>query len=222
MPSSLKQGYASEWPLANARERVVLSLLDNMLAGIGERARRRVERDPRAPLADRLLARARLEARLVGLGAGSSELVEGRYSGLGDAFDIAILVDSRSCCWVEVTGVCCEAELEAKESELGWSGKGHMYCVGTWKLEKARKYGVSSRVWYAFVVGDIGKVRFIRASLLDAISRAGPPRALQAVLRRGENESVCVDERNWMGPRRFRDRLESALRRFTIQTQIQG
>lgn len=212
-----KQRYHAEWPIANARERLVLSLVESVLASIREQARRRVERawerGRKPALADELLTEARLEARLVGYGAGSSALLPGRYRGRHDANDIAVIVNGKECCYVEVTGVCCESDLE------GGPGK-KLYCVGTWKLEKARKHGLLRSTWYAFTINETGKTRFIRASLLDAI--AHEPRARFTVLREGEDESICVDERNWIGVRKFTKGLRAAVKRFLILQKLRG
>jgi len=79
MPS-LKQRYREKWQRSNARERLVLALLEAYLP------------EP-------------FGARLTGLGAGQDDYIPRGYSNPFDAFDITVYYGSKPCCWVEVTGV---------------------------------------------------------------------------------------------------------------------
>ncbi|MEB3861493.1 MAG: nuclease [Desulfurococcales archaeon] len=82
------------------------------------------------------------EARLTGLGAGEDGYIDRTYKGLLEAFDITIYYKNRPAAFVDVTGVPSPRDAKPK---LG-------YCVGSWKIHKAKRHGVDIATWIAFVI----------------------------------------------------------------------
>ncbi len=119
---SLKHRYQPKWSKSNARELMILGMLNTVLP-------------------------PRFEAVLTGLGAGSTEYIERSYRDLAEAFDIMIIDrdEERPVLFIEVTGA-------GSYKELGCQGQEHhLKCVGSWKLAKARRYRVSYSVWAVFI-----------------------------------------------------------------------
>ena len=203
-----KRRYSNHWIYSNARELYVLSLINLKLHSIIEGVKRRT----RSSLVRVFLEKTPVRAELVGLGAGSTEYIPEYYHGLRDAFDIAILVGSEPCCWIDPTGVVFPEDLKP----------GLGYCVGTWKLEKAAKYKVVDRTWFAFVVNDRGTARFIKASWLYNQVQAESPRVTIAKLWEDERPVVCTSPKNWTGKDRFYKQLENTLLRYVIKRVLKG
>ena len=118
----LKDRYQPKWSRSNARELMVLGMLNTVLP-------------------------PRFEAVLTGLGAGSTEYIERSYRDLAEAFDIMIIdrVEERPVLFVEVTGTDRYKRLSCQDRES------HLKCIGSWKLAKARRYRVTYSVWAVFV-----------------------------------------------------------------------
>ncbi len=122
------------------------------------------------------------DVRLTGLGAGLNERVEGRYADAESAFDITVYCNGIPVAYIDVTGVRDSRELKA----------GLGYCVGSWKIGKARELKVADRVWFAFVRYSDARVYFVK---LDKIVKLG--RRVELV--EGENGYVCLDRGKWTG-----------------------
>ncbi len=120
------------------------------------------------------------DVRLTGLGAGVNERVEGRYVGAESAFDITVYCNGIPVAYIDVTGVRDSRELKA----------GLGYCVGTWKIGKAREFKVADRVWFAFVRYADARVYLVK---LDKIARLGR----RVKLIDDENDYVCLDRSKW-------------------------
>ena len=159
----LKQRYRDKWRRGNARERIVMAVLDAMLP------------PGYTPV-------------LVGLGAGSDAFIPRSYRGLREAFDIAVLYDEvgAPAVLLDVTGVA--SPRDAKPG-LG-------YCIGTWKLDKARQHGVLDMAWAAFVIDDEPTI------LWAPYKRFLAYYATKARLYRDERPVRCLRRGNW---RRFSD-----------------
>ena len=173
---TLKGSYTGEWVLANAREYFVLAILNHYLP--------------------RYFSNLRVWAAPVGHGAVNPGLVEGWHRGASDKFDIAVMVEGRPCCYVEVTGVDYEVQLE--KPELGLSTDD--YCVGSWKLEDARRHRLLDKTWFAFVVMDKKIIRVLYARYLDYLVEH--PAVKKRVLRRGEGPSYCLNRKHYWKPLR--------------------
>jgi len=122
------------------------------------------------------------DVRLTGLGAGMNERIEGRYADAESAFDITIYCNGIPITYIDVTGVRDSRELKA----------GLGYCVGTWKLNKAKEFRVSDRVWFAFVRYEDARVYFVK---LDKIAKLGR----MVKLIESENDYICLDKSKWTG-----------------------
>jgi hypothetical protein len=122
------------------------------------------------------------DVKLTGLGAGVNEKVEGRYADAESAFDITVYCNGIPVTYVDVTGVRDSRELKA----------GLGYCVGTWKLNKAKEFRVSDRVWFAFVRYEDARVYFVK---LDKIAKLGR----RVKLIESENDYICLDRSKWTG-----------------------
>jgi hypothetical protein len=122
------------------------------------------------------------DVRLTGLGAGLDERIEGRYADAESAFDITIYCNGIPVAYIDVTGVRDSRELKA----------GLGYCVGTWKLNKAREFRVSDRVWFAFVRYEDARVYFVK---LDKLAKLGR----RVKLIESENDYICLDRSKWTG-----------------------
>jgi hypothetical protein len=122
------------------------------------------------------------DVKLTGLGAGVNEKVEGRYADAESAFDITVYCNGIPVAYVDVTGVRDSRELKA----------GLGYCVGTWKIGKAREFRVADRVWFAFVRYEDTRVYFVK---LDKIVKLGR----RVKLVEDENDYVCLDRGKWTG-----------------------
>ncbi len=122
------------------------------------------------------------DVRLTGLGAGVNERVEGRYVDAESAFDITVYCNGIPVAYVDVTGVRDSRELKA----------GLGYCVGTWKIGKAKEFKVADRVWFAFVRYADARVYFVK---LDKIAKLGR----RVKLVEDENDYVCLDRGKWTG-----------------------
>ena len=168
-----KQDYRNDWVYANAREYFVLSLLNRRLPGLFESHK--------------------AWAEPAGHGAFNPGVVEGWHSGALDKFDIVVKIDGVPCCFVEVSGV--NNVIEMDRPELGLTEDD--YCVGSWKLNDARKHGILDRTWFAFVILDSKSVRFLYAKYLGTLVSGEYPGLKTAVLRRGEGPSYCLDKRMW-------------------------
>ena len=120
------------------------------------------------------------DVRLTGLGAGLSERIEGRYVDAEGAFDITVYCNGIPVAYVDVTGVRDSKELKA----------GLGYCVGSWKIGKARELKVADRVWFAFVRYSDARVYFVK---LDKIVKLGR----RVKLVEDENDYVCLDRSKW-------------------------
>jgi len=203
---ALKHRYSGKWLYANAREYYILSLVNLALPAIIKKLMERT----RLGTLKTYLAKARVEARLTGLGAGSTEYLDRTYSGLEEAFDITVYVDGDPCCWVDATGV--ELVDDLKEG-LG-------YCAATWKLRKAKKYEVLDRTWFAFVINETGTAKFLRASWLAYHLEAESPRVTTARLREDEREAACTSPRNWLSKDKFLSQLQTALYKFIIKRKL--
>ena len=154
--SFFKTRYRSKWKQSNARERFVKLFLDVYL--------------PQG-----------FEARLTGLGAGSSELIPRTYRGAREAFDITVYFNGAPVAFVEVTGI----DYDKKPLEkLG-------YCVGEWKLEKASRHGVEDRVWIAFVVEAWSRILWAPATKFYTSL------AKKAKLYEDERNVYCLPIKKW-------------------------
>ena len=120
------------------------------------------------------------DIRLTGLGAGLNERIEGRYTDAESAFDITMYCNDIPIAYIDVTGVRDSRELKA----------GLGYCVGTWKLNKAKEFRVSDRVWFAFVRYEDARVYFVK---LDKIAKLGR----RVKLVESENDYICLDRSKW-------------------------
>ena len=155
----LKRRYMERWRVSSARERFVLAFLNVYLPqGFG--------------------------ARFVGLGAGSSRLLDGWYRGLLDAYDIIVMFHGRPAAFVEVTGVSSPRE--------ALPGLG--YCVGTWKLSKAPE-SIRPAIWFAFVIDDEPTILWMSAFRLVSLEKLGLAR--RARLHEDEREVVCASRARW-------------------------
>jgi hypothetical protein len=198
----MKERYRGEWSVANARELYVLSLVNLALPVVIERLKSRTG-DTKVRV---YLDKARIYAKLTGLGAGTSEFISRSYSGIMEAFDITVLVDDEPCCWVDATGVASVDELKP----------GLGYCAATWKLQKAKKYRVLDRTWFAFVINETGTVKFLRAGWLAYQLEAESPRVWLAKLYQDENMIACANPRNWLSREKFIKQLETRLKQHLI------
>lgn len=165
--AELKERYASKWALSNAREKLVLALLEAYLP-------------------------PGFSARLTGLGAGSRELIPRSYSNLLEAFDITVYYNGSPVAFVDVTGA---DTIGMRKSEC----RGR--CVGEWKLEKARKHGVISRLWIAFVNDDTGSTYWLSMRWLEQHSEA--PFVSRCRLYSNERFVYCVPPAYWRRLRHF-------------------
>ncbi len=120
------------------------------------------------------------DVRLTGLGAGLNERIEGRYADAESAFDITVYCNGIPVAYVDVTGVRDSKELKVKQG----------YCVGSWKISKAREFKVADRVWFAFVRYNDARVYFIK---LDKIAKLGQ----RTKLVESENDYICLDRDKW-------------------------
>jgi hypothetical protein len=122
------------------------------------------------------------DVELTGLGAGLNERVEGKYTDAENAFDITIYCNGIPVAYVDVTGVRDSKELKVKQG----------YCVGSWKISKAREFKVADRVWFAFVRYEDARVYFVK---LDKIARLGR----RVKLVEDENDYICLERSKWTG-----------------------
>jgi hypothetical protein len=120
------------------------------------------------------------DVRLTGLGAGLSERVEGRYADAESAFDITVYCNGIPVAYIDVTGVRDSRGLKA----------GLGYCVGSWKIDKAREFRVADRVWFAFVRYEDARVYFVK---LDKLVRLGR----RVKLVEDENDYICLERGKW-------------------------
>lgn len=141
------------------------------------------------------------KVRLTGLGAGSDSYIERSYQGLEEAFDITVYYDGRPCCFVDVTGV------ESVSDVRMHSCRG--YCVGSWKLAKARKLGVVEAVWVALVVEEDWRVLWLPLRLLDAWESGDAPWLSRCRLYEDERESLCLESSRWKRFKHFKQWLLS-------------
>lgn len=172
----LKGRYDSTRVAAVAREYYVLAMLNHHLS--------------------RRFQALRVWAEPAGHGALTPTRVEGWHTGPGDKFDIAVMVEGRPCCWVEVTGEDDEAKLE--RPDLGLTSDD--YCVGSWKLRDARKHGILDRTWFAFVLMSKRQIRVIYAKYLDYLVAGEHPAVKERVLNPDEGPSYCLDRRAYWRP----------------------
>jgi hypothetical protein len=122
------------------------------------------------------------DVRLTGLGAGLNERIEGRYADAESAFDITVYCNRIPVAYIDVTGVRDSRELKA----------GLGYCVGSWKIGKAREFRVADRVWFAFVRYADARVYLVKLDKLVKLGR-------RVKLVEGENDYVCLDRSKWTG-----------------------
>ena len=120
-------------------------------------------------------------AELTGLGAGEDEYIERAYNGLLEAFDITIYYRDRPAAFIDVTGVSSPRDAKPK---LG-------YCVGSWKLEKAKRHGVDMATWVAFVIDSEPTILWKHLRAFEKMS-ARPER-----LYGDEREVLCLPRSRW-------------------------
>ena len=162
----LKDRYQGKWSKSNARELMVLGMLNTVLP-------------------------KRFEARLTGLGAGSTEYIPESYRDLLEAFDIAIfdLETGNPVLLVEVTGADSYKELGCQDRES------HLKCIGSWKLAKARRYRVSYSVWAVFIT-PAGRDRWQHYLWLERNLEA--PYVKRCRLYNDERELLCTPPGRWV------------------------
>jgi len=131
------------------------------------------------------------EAELVGLGAGSAEYISWSYRGLWDAFDILIRYNGRPAAFLDVTGV--SSPRDAKP--------GIGYCVGEWKIGKARRHGILEAAWAAFVLEDEPTI------LWAPLAKFTTNLARKAKLYEDERPVRCLPRNRWLRWTRFRSWL---------------
>ncbi|BBC20946.1 nuclease [Aeropyrum globular virus 1] len=158
----LKQRYKNKWSRSNAREQFVLAALQAYLP-------------------------PGFEARLTGLGAGSSEYIEHNYKSLEEAFDITVYYMDRPVAFLDVTGVV--SVLNARRAAC--NGR----CVGSWKLRKAEKHRVLGRVWFAWVNDQTASIYFLPAAWLA--QHAEGPHVSKCRLYSDERIVYCVRPGYW-------------------------
>ena len=124
---------------------------------------------------------------LSGLGAGSQEFIQRSYNGLPEAFDITVLYHGYPVAYIDVTGV-----EKLRRGSVRCSG----YCVGSWKLEKCRRYGVCDRTWIAFVVDESWRISWMPMERLESIVAGG--RASECRLYRDERAVYCSPPSSWL------------------------
>jgi len=121
------------------------------------------------------------DVKLTGLGAGVDRAVEGRYSSAESAFDITVYCHGIPIAYIDVTGVRDSSELKKR---IG-------YCVGSWKVAKAREFNVEDRVWFAFIRLSDARAYFVKLGKLVKVG-------VKARLVQGENEYICLNRARWL------------------------
>ena len=136
-------------------------------------------------------------AELTGLGAGSEDYIDRSYGSLEEAFDITVYYDTTPVAYVDVTGAASVADVRRHECPG--------FCVGSWKLEKCRRYGVCRRAWVAFVVDEDLRVLWLPLAWLEAHLEA--PFVTECRLYSDERTVYCTDSSRWKRFRHFRQWL---------------
>jgi len=132
-------------------------------------------------------------AELRGLGAGSNARVDGWHSGMLDAFDIVVYYNGVPAAFIDVTGV--------DSVDIVRQHKCRGYCVGSWKLGKAKRYNVLEDAWIAFVVDDEPRILWLPLAYLDHLLAS--PHTDVCRLYRDERVVYCLSSRYWRKAARF-------------------
>ena len=180
-----KQDYKNDWVYANAREYLVLGILNQQLA-------KKLEYYKNHPKRPRFRDVGSVWAALSGHGAGTPGVVAGWHSGAGDKFDITVYVDGVPAAYIEVTGV--EDKSKLKDNSCVRSSD---YCVGSWKLRDAERHGILDKTWFAFAVMERKSIRMLKATRLAYFVDAEYPGLRTCKLRKKEDVSYCLDYRVW-------------------------
>lgn len=130
-------------------------------------------------------------AELTGLGAGENRYIDRSYGSLEEAFDITLYYHGKPCCFLDVTGV--KSPRDAKPN-IG-------YCIGEWKIEKAKKYGVIHQTWAVFVIDDELAFLFAPVKKFDTVL------AKKAYLYKDERPVKCLPRARWLRWNRFKQWL---------------
>ncbi len=160
---SLKTSYKPKWPLAAKRELLIINILNILL-----------------PPGYKALA--------TGLGTGTSDYIDANYSNPLDAFDIVVYKQTEKglepVAYIDVTGF--REEKAAKKH----NGKA-LLCVGSWKLWKAREFGLVEKAWAVHIADKRVSLRWLQ---MREISEANPERIR---LVDGENIYYCLPQEKW-------------------------
>ena len=142
------------------------------------------------------------EVRLTGLGAGRTDYIERSYASLEEAFDITVYYNGKPAAFLNVTGVA--------DSTSARLAKCNGRCVGSWKLAKASKLGVTNRTWIAWVNDESASMYFLPLAWLEHYREA--PFVAKCRFYEDERVVYCV-------PPQYRKRLRHFLAWLT-QTAV--
>lgn len=163
--SYFKEKYAGMWGIASRRERIVYSILKEYL-----------------PPKFGIIA--------AGVGTLSKEFVPKYHSGPEDKFDFKIVYDTRTLCFLDVTG---------------YDNNTKMPAILSVKIKYGYIYDVLDKLWFAYVRDNTASVRFISA--LRVLKLYYDRLAYLKKIMRDEKPFFIVPSRYWRSVKTFIDVL---------------